>query len=260
MLTQKIKKLIKKASRQLDLLPFLFSPAEEKNNDLILVTGSDSSHAKSLFQFLASISKHEPNLKTIVFDLGLSESDREKIRGNFPAAELRLFDYSKYPAYFNIKINAGEYAWKPVIICDVLNEFKSRVCWMDAGNKLTSRLTWIRKITGAIGIYSPQSNGTIADWTHPKTLEFLKASPLLLDRPNLNGACIAANYRHPQVRELINQWKACALTKECIAPAGSSRQNHRQDQAVLSVLAQQYDLTRKIPTKFYGFKIHQDID
>jgi hypothetical protein len=62
------------------------------------------------------------------------------------------------------------------------------------------------------------------------------------------------------VRELINQWKACALTKECIAPAGSSRQNHRQDQAVLSVLAQQYDLTRKIPTKFYGFKIHQDID
>ena len=39
MLTQKIKKLIKKASRQLDLLPFLFSPAEEKNNDLILVTG-----------------------------------------------------------------------------------------------------------------------------------------------------------------------------------------------------------------------------
>jgi hypothetical protein len=35
---------------------------------------------------------------------------------------------------------------------------------------------------------------------------------------------------------VIAPWKACALDRDCIAPAGSSRQNHRQDQAVLSYL------------------------
>ena len=37
-------------------------------------------------------------------------------------------------------------------------------------------------------------------------------------------------------RDVVLPWKACAVEKDCIAPAGSSRSNHRQDQAVLSYL------------------------
>jgi hypothetical protein len=37
-------------------------------------------------------------------------------------------------------------------------------------------------------------------------------------------------------REIVLPWRACAMNKNCIAPPGSSRRNHRQDQAVLSFL------------------------
>jgi hypothetical protein len=58
----------------------------------------------------------------------------------------------------------------------------------------------------------------------------------------------------------VNRWKECAVTKECIAPEGSNRKNHRQDQAVLSVLAHQSGIAKGMPTRPYGFKSHQDID
>jgi hypothetical protein len=226
----------------------------------VVVTGADSSHFKSLCQFLTSLIKHEPDIKVIVFDLGLLIPERQYLKDTFQNVELRLFDFSRYPNYFNIKVKAGEYAWKPVIMCDVLNEFKCSVCWMDAGNLVTGPLTWIRRITKTIGMYSPRSSGVISDWTHPKTLEFFTPSREILSKFNLNGACISACYKYPHVRDLITQWMKCALIKECIAPTGSSRKNHRQDQAVLSVIAHQSGIIKHMPTGRYGFKIHQDID
>jgi Protein of unknown function (DUF1647) len=246
--------------RRIEILRFLFSPASPESDSLVIVTGADSSHYKSLCQFLSSLFFHEPDIKAVVFDLGLIELQRQYLKDAFSSIELRLFDYSQYPDYFDIKINAGEYAWKPVIFCDTLNEFKCCVCWMDAGNLVTQPLFWLRRITSALGMYSPRSRGLISDWTHPKTLEFLKPSNKLLEKPNLSGACIAAIYQNPKARDVVNKWKECALTKECIAPKGSNRKNHRQDQAVLSVLAHQSGITENMPTRYYGVKIHQDVD
>jgi Protein of unknown function (DUF1647) len=253
---QKLKNLLNLSK----LLPILFSPTSLENNEFVLVTASDSSHYKSLCQFLLSLFKYEPNIRAIVYDLGLTEIERQYIKHDFPSIELRLFDYSKYPNYFNIKVNAGEYAWKPVIVCDILNEFKCCVCWMDAGNIITAPLVWIRKIIYKVGMYSPYSSGRISDWTHPKTLELLNVSKDLLCKPNLNGACVAVFYQNLKVRRLVEQWKKYALLKEYIAPIGSSKTNHRQDQAILSVIAYQSGITNAIPSGFYGFMVHKDID
>lgn len=260
MTPRKVIRALRKLFRSIELLPYLFSLPNPKNDNLAIVTGADSSHYKSLCQFLLSLFMHEPNIKAIVFDLGLIESERQYLKDAFPTAELRLFDYTRYPDYFNIKVNAGEYAWKPVILCNVLNEFKRCVCWMDAGNVVTNPLSWLRRITETAGMYSPRSSGLVSDWTHPKTLKFLNASNNLLHKYNLNGACIAVCYQNHKARDLVNQWKQCALIRECIAPSGSSRKNHRQDQAVLSVIAHQSGIAKNMPTRLYGFKIHQDID
>ena len=229
-------------------------------SDLVIVTGADSSHYKSLLQFLSSLERHEPEIKTVIFDLGLKTSERLNISKSFPNADLRIFDYSNYPPYFDIRSNAGEYAWKPVIVHDILHEFRSCICWMDAGNLVTEPLTWIRKITVKGGFYSPISAGRISDWTHPKTLEYLGASNELLDRRNLSGACVAVSFDSTIARQLISDWRDGALNKDCIAPVGSSRQNHRQDQAVLSVLAYKSGITRNLPTGIHGIRFHNDID
>ena len=229
-------------------------------NDFIILTGADSSHFRSLKQLLKSVLQYEKTPSIIVFDLGLAERERKELLSIFPTIQLRIFDYSQYPGYFSIKIKAGEYAWKPIIISDILKEFRAAVCWMDAGNVLTGSLTMIRKIINSIGLYSPRSSGTIRDWTHPKTLEFMKVSEEILDMRNVNGACIAVNPRIDKAMTIINQWRKCALIRECIAPEGSSRENHRQDQAVLSVLIHQAGMTKQMPGRKYGFITHQDID
>lgn len=222
---------------RLPRLPLLPSAWTFRRDEFVVVTGASSSHFKSLCQFLSSLFQHEPHVKAIVFDLGLSGTERRDVRTAFPSADLRRFDYSRYPAFFDLKVNHGAYAWKTVILCDVLNEFRGCVCWMDAGNIVTEPLTWIREFTMRTGLYSPNSSGCIADWTHPNTLEFLKVPASLLHKPNLNGACVAAHYGNSRARALVDQWKQLALIEDCIAPAGSSRANHRFDQAVLSVIA-----------------------
>lgn len=234
------------------------------SQEFVIVTGSDSSHFKSLYQLLESLNKYEFKTKIIVYDLGLEKSEKEKISTNFLNIELRKFDYSKYPSYFNIKINAGEYAWKPVIIDEVLNEFKCSVCWIDAGNVITKPLIKIRKILELYGFYSPFSKGVISDWTHPKSLENLDVlnDKNILNQTNLNGACVCVNYYNIKVKDLVGRWKEGALNKNCIAPDGSSRDNHRQDQAILSTLVYKYipEIGKKMTFKRFGFKIHQDID
>ncbi|MDX6747036.1 DUF1647 domain-containing protein [Polaribacter sp. PL03] len=236
----------------------------KSTQDLVIVTGSDSSHFKSLLQLLKSLTIHESNTKVIIFDLGITVKEIEIIKNDFPSFELRKFDYSLYPSYFNIKKNAGEYAWKPVIINNILNEFKTSVCWLDGGNKVVKPLTSIRKLIEFYGFYSPFSKGIISDWTHPKTLDYIGVSSdvALLKKRSLNGACVSANYNNIEVRNVIEKWSDCAKSKDCIAPEGSSRENHRQDQAVLSTLVYKHipEIGNKMMYRKFGFKTHQDID
>ncbi|WP_397447157.1 hypothetical protein [Polaribacter sp. R77954] len=135
---------------------------------------------------------------------------------------------------------------------------------MDSGNKLTKPLNFIRKILELYGFYSPFSRGKVVQWTHPKTLDCLnvRENKFILNQQNLNGACVSANYNNIKVRNLIRDWSNCAKLKKCIAPKGSNRGNHRQDQAVLSVLVYR-DIPKIGKRMFYdkfGFKTHQDID
>lgn len=260
MIIGKIKRSLKKYLNKMELFPYIFVPVYAKRDRLVIVTGADSSHYRSLCQFLSSLLRHEPSITVVIFDLGLAGTERRHLKEAFPAAELRRFDFAQYPDYFNIKVNAGEYAWKPVILCDVFNEFRRCTCWMDAGNVVTGSLMWVRKITKKEGMYSPYSDGRISDWTHPETLRWLNASEELLHKRNLSGCCVSLNFRSPAARNLAAAWKECALTRECIAPHGSNRRNHRQDQAVLSVLAHQSGITKRIPAKRYNFKAHQDVE
>lgn len=230
-------------------------------SDLIIVTGADSSHSKSLCQFLYSVNKYEPDCTIIVYDLGLSEDNLEQITGISAKFIIEKFDFSLYPDYFDIKVNAGEYAWKPVIVKEAMDKYNKPICWMDAGNVLTGSLNTIRRIINLqCGVYSPISDGTIEKWTHPKMLNHYSVPHKLYKKPNRNGACIAFNNESRAARDILRRWAQCALQKECIAPSGSSRVNHRQDQAALTVLINLKGLDFKIPYRNYRFHIHRDID
>lgn len=230
-------------------------------DQLIIVSGASENHARSLMQFAKSAVQHEPTARLILFDLGLTPATRERLAREIPRAEIRAFDFSRYPAWMDIRVNAGEYAWKPTIIGQVLDDAgHTPVLWMDAGNKIVKPLGAIRRLLQADGFYSPHSSGTVRDWTHPGTLNYLGAGAAYGHLPNLNGCCIGFHPAHPQARALITRWRELSLVKDCLAPAGSSRQNHRQDQALLTVLAYQNGLGFRGCRMLLGFQRHQDVD
>jgi hypothetical protein len=231
-----------------------------QRDPFVMVTGADYTHFKSLENLLRSVAKWEPGLRCIVYDLGLTPPQREELAAEFPMREVRRFDYSKYPAYFDIRVNAGQYAWKPVIFAEVFFEVEGCVAWFDAGNLLIGPLTRMRKVVQWKGFYSPFAKGSVADFTHRGTLEYLHADKPIFRKRNLAGFCVAADHRSAKAREFVRRWRECALVRECIAPAGSNRYNHKQDMSVMSILAYQIGLPLFMSPWLLDFKCQQDID
>jgi hypothetical protein len=208
---------------------------------LTIVTGASSNHFYCLRNLLYSISRFEPGSRTIVYDLGLSNRQKRKLK-NWPNIRYRRFDFNQYPSWVRITgvgnkgKASGCYAWKAIIIQQVLREFNGLLLWLDAGDLVLGRLTKLRRILRAEGVYSPKSSGTISQWTHEGTLQYMGVPQSFLDRPNRNAAIVGLNANHSAARELATEWFRYSLQKKCIDPVGAFSSNHRYDQAILSIL------------------------
>jgi len=239
---------------------------------IIFVTACSQNHSKSMIQFLNSLHNNSGQIfKCYVYDLGdLSNEYKEKLIKNFPNIILKIFDYSKYPSYFNIQINAGEYAWKPNIINEVLEELNinteedNYLFWCDAGDKINYDINTLLNIIKNNKIYSPSSSGNVSTWTYYKVLEYfdIQNNREILNFQNKNAAVIGFYINSDEVRELIKNFAKYAKIKEAICPEGSSRLNHRQDQALFTILY--YFFIKKYnynhDNSVYSITYHNDCD
>jgi hypothetical protein len=228
---------------------------------LSLVTGADSSHFRSLLQFLASVVQHEPEIVVRAYDLGLHPDERRELERQFSRYILPKFDYTAHPPHVHISKASGRYAWKPIIVWKTLMETAGPVCWMDAGNVLTGRLDTIRALLRQRGFFSVTSRGLLNEWTHPAMLSYFgRTADWAEGRRNLSGACVGFHPRSLKALRLARRWRNGALIKKCIAPPGSDRSNHRQDQSLLTVLAHMHGFGDAIAKDRPGFVTNQDID
>jgi len=225
---------------------FTFVTAANKGRD---TAGND--HACVLLLLLKSLNVTYPAATVIVYDIGAdrrSQLDEGVIRVAFTGKlELRVFDYDRYPTYVRVdQPSAGQYAWKPIIIKGVVDEFGS-VLWMDSGNSVSwtkfgfepNNITDVFRLINEVGFYSPGSRDTMRRWTHPGMLTEMRVDPAaaFLDEAPCNGAYIGFAKDAPAYKTVLVPWYDCALRESCIAPQGSNRSNHRQDQSALSLLA-----------------------
>jgi hypothetical protein len=213
---------------------------------LIVVTAASSNHFGALRQMLESLRRLEARVEC--YDIGLTQAEARALP-RWDGVFYHEFDYAAYPAYLNAGINAGEYAWKPVIVAEVIERARSGgdasdVLWADAGCYFLALQPIADRIRASAGLWVRPSAGAMRDWTHPLMFEYLGADPHEYgDKRNADATLIgfAVGSGAPSDREavysnIVLPWKACALVRDCIAPRGSSRKNHRQDQAVLSYL------------------------
>ncbi len=212
---------------------------------LVIVTAASSNHAGALRQMLESLQRLEARVEC--YDLGLT-AEEARVLPRWAGCRYYRFDYGAYPAHLNVVVNAGEYAWKPVIVAEVVERLRvdgdpSDVLWADAGCFFHA-IEPIAERIARTGLWVRTSAGTMRQWTHPLMFEFLGVDPTLYaDKPNADATLVGLAVgsagptdRQALWRDIVGPWRTCALAKDCIAPPGSSRQNHRQDQAVLSYL------------------------
>lgn len=229
---------------------------------ITIITGASENHSKSLKQFLGTLQNIVIPYQCYVYDLGLNEETFNSLKQFYPDFIYKRFDYSKYPEYFNITVNAGEYAWKPVIIEEVSKEVEGIILWCDSGNKVMSSLENLYTIIETQGIYSPTSSGDIRKWTHPLTLNYfnINETDKILEYQNRNGASLGFDTRKKEVKDFILNFSTLAQEKKCISPEGSSRLNHRQDQAVFTILYYHFFGENPTENDYISFTIHNDID
>jgi uncharacterized protein DUF1647 len=213
---------------------------------LLVVTAASSNHAGALCQMLESLRRLDARVEC--YDLGLTAGEARGLP-RWDGLTCHRFEYQAYPDFMNVAVNAGEYAWKPAIVADVVERARAAprpvdVLWADAGCYFHALQPIAERIARTGGLWVRTSAGTMREWTHPGMFEFLQADPGAFgDKPNADATLVgfatgsaAPPARDAIYRDIVLPWKACAMARDCIAPVGSSRGNHRQDQAALSCL------------------------
>jgi hypothetical protein len=181
------------------------------------------------------------------------------------------FKFSDYPEYFNIKINAGCYAWKPTYIWLSYKFLKTKdliadttLIYLDAGNLLIGNLKRVQRLTLKDEVFTPYSKGRIREYTHPNTIDRMAFLTDFGNPRNCNAAVVGFKLESERAQNIVITWKNLALDKDCIAPIGVEKITHRYDQSILSILYSKQGLYKE---RYYrnlrsasNILIHQDIE
>lgn len=207
--------------------------------ELLFVTGSDKYFYESAIQLIDSINRHEKDSKIIFYDLGLELFQIKNLKQTYQNLEYRKFDFSNYPSFFEERDEFGKlgaYAWKSAIISNVFFEKKTNIIWLDAGNTVSKKLNLVRIVLSFYGFYSPISSGTIEQWTYSSVLADLELSQRIRKKRNLTGGIVGLSWKSSKSKEIIRLWFEFSSNQNLISPEGSTRNNHRQDQSLLSII------------------------
>jgi hypothetical protein len=210
-------------------------------DDIVFVTAAEKNYFNQLILLINSYYKHINN-QFIVYDIGLDKKQSRYLEDNHKNIILKKFQFDQYPKFLGEYVDGklGNYAWKPVIIDEVLKQSKSKVVWLDAGNLITRKIRFLKIALTTYRIIVPSSSNTIKDWTHPKTIEYIGIQNNILNKKNFASGLVGFDHNFKEARNISELWSELSQIQECISPKESSRLNHRQDQAVLTLLLYKY--------------------
>lgn len=249
------------------LFSFVFFSLKNKQINLsnrnIIVTGASSNHELSLLQFIYHCFNNDKKIALVVWDLGLSKKFKNLIVSiikHYKFIIFRIFDYSNYPYYFNINKNQGEYAWKPIIINITFHMVKKTILWLDSGCVVASKMNDVFNEIEKFHCWSTYTIGNIKIWTHAGMIKYYNLSYNSTLKKLCNGAIVGFKWNSKISSAILNEWVDCASVKQCIAPDGSNRGNHRQDQSALSILIYKYKVLENCPINKFKIYVHKDLN
>lgn len=250
--------------------------------ELVLVTAASENHARVAVCLVRSIRRVYPDpasFPVVVYDLGMHGDHAGQIASL--GAEVRRFNFSAYPAWWNVEVKSGEYAWKPEVVFEVVRESLVPVVWFDAGDLLKKPLDDVVGFARKYGLWIMHAPGfePMAEFVHHDAIRFMEqldashpirqASPRYRHDTKMPMAAtgfFVVDPLHELSRVLIWPWRQCAHIRVCLAPIGSTKARggpaqHRQDQSAMAMLVNwkfpQYWALKALGGK-RPVRIHQD--
>lgn len=216
--------------------------------DYLIISGCNDNYILTMIDFIKKYSENQLDFnKLIIYVYSLNETNLNKIikYKNLYSFEIVKFDYSNYPEHVNLDKYTGlqcNYAFKPISIYNAcLENPNKKIIWMDSANRFNS--TSINDILNILQnqyIYSPIAcrKGSIEsiELHHIDVIRHFELENDIHLIPQRSSGLFGVDYSSICGKNIMNEWYKCSLNKNIIAPEGSSRNNHRQDQSVLSML------------------------
>ncbi|XP_033631201.1 uncharacterized protein LOC117293094 [Asterias rubens] len=233
---------------------------------LVVVTAFSLNHMKEAMGMIATAQKIMPQVKIIVYDIGLLEEEAIKKVSTLCNVELRTFNFNKYPRYVSSLLT---YAWKVIIIKETLNEFGA-IFWADASVRFTKSLKSLLPYAVEHHGYLSRIHSYRALNVKPITHNYYFTNDLMfksfgIDKKEYSQSPYAP---HPAAnRQLIinsttvqlkymRPMYTCALNKTCISPKGARYMHHRFDASALMLVIHKF-----FPNEFNRENDHiQDFD
>ena len=217
--------------------------------DLVVpVTGASSNHFEEFQALISTFAKLFPGIRVIFYDLGLTRSQVKFILKNLPFVQYRMFDFNEYPPHVSTLIN---YAWKPLIIQEILGEFDGAM-WFDSsikfkGNNTHEVLQRLARQRSGFMFFVGITGHSIIAATHPGMMEYIsiKTNDAVKDMFEANSMIVINT---PEVQTLIMKWLVTCALEDCIAPVGAKLYCgfnfpkdkfggcHRYDQSLVNIL------------------------
>jgi len=240
-----------------------------KNRKVTIVTAADSSHYRSSRQLIKSVLSTNKDVDIYFYDLEIDAKfdfnefqDESFIYNKFPFEQYPKFFSKKYFSEYDNGYKLGYYAWKGVITSKVAEEVDGILIWCDAGNILKKELNLIRKIVTKKKFFSPISSNRVKDWTHSSLVKNLRLTNKILIKRNLWSCFVCFDLSTDLGKKMVKLWSDWSLKEEYIAPQGSNRFNHRQDQTLITLIYHQEIKKLLIPKtyKIFGLRFQQDLE
>lgn len=227
---------------------------------LVLVTSCDSSkYFARLRNLVGSVQYWEPELRVVVYDLGLTAADRAQVESWSNVLAVHDVPFDTLPRHVR---ELRQFAWKPWVMRDALRRYGA-ILYQDAGQELRRSIDEVRALLARDGHFFVAQDGAatqlrccgrVGELTHAGTLAALAADePAVRDALMCAGGIQGYAGEHVDaVQRVLEPALACAMDARCIAPEGATLANHRFDQSVFSILLHRAGIRCQTEPRFWA--------
>jgi hypothetical protein len=207
------------------------SPAPARS--LVIVTAAAEAYAGCLGRLLRNLERRglASTHRIVAYDLGLTAARHAALARRFPWCEFRRFDFAAHPPH--VALEQRTYAWKPLLLAQVLGETSAPVLWLDSASQVRTDLGAVHAGLARHGLYALRGQSPLRERCDPAVSRALAAPPPLLDEREYVAGAVAFDPAFPAVRALVAEWRRCALDPALLLPR---HPRHNPEQAVLSLL------------------------